>query len=376
MPRALHPQHAAVGVGVRRIPLGRQRMQERETQAIGFPGLPSRAAQPCDRRHISAGIRPTLRNQRRARPAPERRPGQKPHGCAPPPPRSAPPAFRRHGPCARAKAPDHPACGCRARADRAPPPTRRHRIRPMARPDIEQQRARGGFQQHRAALPHVQRRQPPVSRLGPLGTPAQQRQHPEPPQWRPGQPRACKAQAMPASASSSQGQGAAATSKLAQAASPTQATGIMVRSNTASPACPAPAARRSAPGIAANNAHSRDRGVTRKLTAGIATTRQRRAHRHLAHPEGQQGRQPQRHQQLQVAGLPSLAATRRPRPADGSIGAATMRSRMATAPNDSQKPGAIGAQGSSAVTKAAATASTRPPVKAGATWPPPAPSPA
>ena len=58
---------------------------------------------------------------------------------------------------------------------------------------------------------------------------------------------------------SSQGQGAAATSKLAQAASPTQATGIMVRSNTASPACPAPAARRSAPGIAANNAHSRDR---------------------------------------------------------------------------------------------------------------------
>ena len=64
---------------------------------------------------------------------------------------------------------------------------------------------------------------------------------------------------MPASASSSQGQGAAATSKLAQAASPTQATGIMVRSNTASPACPALAARRSAPGIAANNAHSRDR---------------------------------------------------------------------------------------------------------------------
>ena len=51
MPRALHPQHAAIGVGIRRILLGRQRMQERETQAIGFPGLPSRAAQPCDRRH-------------------------------------------------------------------------------------------------------------------------------------------------------------------------------------------------------------------------------------------------------------------------------------------------------------------------------------
>ena len=240
MPRALHAQHAAIGVGVRRIPLGRQRMQERETQAIGFPGLPSRAAQPCDRRHISAGIRPPLRNPCLARVPRQKSVQVRTHGCAPPPPRSAPPAFRRHGPCARAKAPDHPACGCRAR--RAPPPTRRHRIPTVTRPGIEQQRARGGFQQHRAALPHVQRRQPPVSRLGPLGTPAQQRQHPEPPQWRPGQPRACKAQAMPASASSSQGQGAAATSKLAQAASPTQATGIMVRSNTASPACPAPAA--------------------------------------------------------------------------------------------------------------------------------------
>ena len=185
MPRALHAQHAAIGVGVRRIPLGRQRMVERETQAIGFPGLPSRAAQPCDRRHISAGIRPPLRNPcsraSRARKASR----SATHGCAPPPPRSAPPAFRRHGPCARAKAPDHPACGCRARAGRAPPPTRRHRIPTVTRPGIEQQRARGGFQQHRAALPHVQRRQPPVSRLGPLGTPAQQRQHPEPPPMAP-----------------------------------------------------------------------------------------------------------------------------------------------------------------------------------------------
>ena len=204
MPRALHAQHAAIGVGVRRIPLGRQRMQERETQAIGFPGLPSRAAQPCDRRHISAGIRPPLRNPCLARVPRQKSVQVKDAWLRPPPPRSAPPAFRRHGPCARAKAPDHPACGCRARAGRAPPPTRRHRIPTVTRPGIEQQRARGGFQQHRAALPHVQRRQPPVSRLGPLGTPAQQRQHPEPPQWRPGQPRACKAQAMPASASSSQ----------------------------------------------------------------------------------------------------------------------------------------------------------------------------
>ena len=173
----------------------------------------------------------------RARPAPEKRPGQD--------------AWLRPTATAFSTArvpPTWSMCTCestrsssmrmRARAGRAPPPTRRHRIPTVTRPGIEQQRARGGFQQHRAALPHVQRRQPPVSRLGPLGTPAQQRQHPEPPQWRPGQPRACKAQAMPASASSSQGQGAAATSKLAQAASPTQATGIMVRSNTASPPAP------------------------------------------------------------------------------------------------------------------------------------------
>ena len=161
----------------------------------------------------------------------------KPHGCAPPPPRSAPPAFRRHGPCARAKAPDHPACGCRARADRAPPPTRRHRIRPVARPDIEQQRARGGFQQHRAALPHVQRRQPPVSRLGPLGTPAQQRQHPEPPMA----PRPASRLQGPGHARQRQQQPGPGRGRHVEAGPgrpPTQATGIMVRSNTASPACP------------------------------------------------------------------------------------------------------------------------------------------
>ena len=138
----------------------------------------------------------------------------------------------------------------------------------------------------------------------------------------------------------------------------------MVRSNTASPACPAPAARRSARNRReqrAQQGQGRDQETHRRYRHRV---RQRRAHRHLAHPEGQQGRQPQRHQQLQVAGLPQPR-----RHASAQAGRRIHRRR-----NDAQQDGdraerqpearrhrRPGVQ--RAVTKAAATASTRPPVK-------------
>ena len=181
------------------------------------------------------------------------------------------------------------------------------------------------------------------------------------PRRRAGQPCACKAHTMPASAHSSHGHGAAATVKLAQSALPTQATTVIARSNTHAPACPATAATPAVAGAAENMAHSSASGVTRNVTAGIATA--------LASGDpsdtwctrnASNGVKPSVTVSCKRAACDRVARQRCRHPASASRGACATRSRIATAPNESQKPAAIGAHGSSITTAAAANASTRP----------------
>lgn len=181
------------------------------------------------------------------------------------------------------------------------------------------------------------------------------------PRRRAGQPGACKAHTMPATAHSNHGHGAAATLKLAQSALPTHATTAIARSNTHAPACPATAATPAMAGATENMAHSNANGVTRKVTAGIATALARGDPSDTwCTRNASNGVKPSVTVSCKRAACDSAAPQRCRHPASASRGACTTRSRIATAPNDSQKPAAIGAHGSSITTAAAANASTRP----------------